>query len=89
MISEIKNIDVFDAIYKTVHENEKGNVVQILEKFNDRLEEKEMKKHFLLDTVNPNLDRFSEMLKNYGMKLEKLLKLGLNLVKLNLTLVKD
>ena len=31
----------FDAIYKTVHENEKGNVVQILEKFNDRLEEKE------------------------------------------------
>ncbi|MGH2216889.1 HEPN domain-containing protein, partial [Enterococcus faecalis] len=74
MISEIKNIDVFDAIYKTVHENEKGNVVQILEKFNDRLEEKEMKKHFLLDTVNPNLDRFSEMLKNYVMKLEKIIE---------------
>ena len=77
MISEIKNIDVFDAIYKTVHENEKGNVVQILEKFNDRLEEKEMKKHFLLDTVNPNLDRFSEMLKNYGMKLEKIIEVGI------------
>ena len=46
LISEIKNIDVFDAIYKTVHENEKGNVVQILEKFNDRLEEKRNEKHF-------------------------------------------
>lgn len=77
LISEIENIDIFDAIYKTVHENEKENVVQILDKFSDRLEEKEMKKHFLLDTVNPNLDRFSEMLKNYGMKLEKIIEIGI------------
>lgn len=76
LISEIANIDIFNAIYRTVHENEKGNVVQILDKFSDRLEEKEMKKHFMIDTVNPNLNRFSEMLKNYGMRLEKIIEVG-------------
>lgn len=78
LISEIKSIGIFEGMMNTVRENEESNVIQIIEKYSDRLEEKEIKKHFLLDTANPNLDRFQIMLKNYGVKLEQILEDGIH-----------
>lgn len=76
IINEVKKMSIFEGIIKITQENEELDVEEISRKYHDKISRKDFDKHFILETANPNLERASELLKTYSIKLEKIIKEG-------------
>lgn len=76
VINEVKQMSIFEGIIEFTQKNEELGIEEISRKYHDKISRKDLYKHFILETANPNLERASELLRTYSIKLERIIKEG-------------